>query len=573
MPSFREIKFKSGFNVVLAERTERSTIKDSRNGLGKSTLIEIIHFCLGAGVGAKKGLLVGPLSSWTFTIDLTLANEFVSVSRNTANPKQVFIEGKTSNWPIQPENNIFNERSLSVKDWNSILGYLMFDQPINISEKPYSPTPRSLISYFIRRGRDSFSTPFEHFRKQAECDKQVNNAFLLNLDWEDASEVQSLKDKKKLLENLKIASRSGIVSEVLGSIGKLEAEKVQLEEKARYERENLKSFKVHPQYQQYEEDANKLTAEIHQAANANFSDKRLLNYYTASLEDESEPEIKDLNLLYQEAGVILPNSVLRRLEDVQNFHSTLLANRRQFLKEEVERINRRIISRDELIAIKTGQRAEILQTLQTYGALEEYSRLQQTYLETSAKVNDLNSKIARLRQINAGTSNLKIEQELLLQRMRRNYEERKTQRELAISIFNAYSQVLYKAPGRLVIDVGSNGFKFNVEIERSGSSGIENMKVFCYDLMLANLWSKKESSPKFLIHDSTIFDGVDERQIALALELAASESQINNFQYICTFNSDMIPWNEFSSGFDFNSFIRVRLDDGSPEGSLLGIRY
>ena len=47
-PSFKSIKFNPGFNVILAERTKESTIKDSRNGLGKSTLIEIIHFCLGA---------------------------------------------------------------------------------------------------------------------------------------------------------------------------------------------------------------------------------------------------------------------------------------------------------------------------------------------------------------------------------------------------------------------------------------------------------------------------------------------------------------------------------------------
>ena len=47
-PSFNTVSFKSGFNVVLADKTNQSSIKDSRNGLGKSLLIEIIHFCLGA---------------------------------------------------------------------------------------------------------------------------------------------------------------------------------------------------------------------------------------------------------------------------------------------------------------------------------------------------------------------------------------------------------------------------------------------------------------------------------------------------------------------------------------------
>ena len=50
---FQHVQFQKGFNVVLAERKKAATSRDTRNGLGKSTLVEIIHFCLGAG--ARKG--------------------------------------------------------------------------------------------------------------------------------------------------------------------------------------------------------------------------------------------------------------------------------------------------------------------------------------------------------------------------------------------------------------------------------------------------------------------------------------------------------------------------------------
>ena len=80
-PSFKTIKFKPGFNVVLAERTKESTIKDSRNGLGKSTLIEIIHYCL----GSKKGetLRKMELEEWAFTLDIDLVGKKYSVTRST----------------------------------------------------------------------------------------------------------------------------------------------------------------------------------------------------------------------------------------------------------------------------------------------------------------------------------------------------------------------------------------------------------------------------------------------------------------------------------------------------------
>ena len=45
---FKTIEFKKGLNVILADRKEESGKKDSRNGLGKTTLINILHFCFGS---------------------------------------------------------------------------------------------------------------------------------------------------------------------------------------------------------------------------------------------------------------------------------------------------------------------------------------------------------------------------------------------------------------------------------------------------------------------------------------------------------------------------------------------
>lgn len=572
-PSFKTVEFTPGFNVVMADRTKESTKKETRNGLGKSTLIEIIHFCLGAGATKKKGLLVDALIGWEFILDITLQGEQISVARNTTSPAKVYITGSTSTWPIQPRYDTKTDRFiLDTQDWNKLLGHLLFGLPLK-ADNNYQPTFRSLISYFIRRGRDAFSIPFEHFRKQSEWDKQVHNAFLLGLSWEDASAWQTLKDKKNTLVELQKAASQGMIGELVGSRGQLEATKVQLEAKARQERENLQSFRVHPQYRAIEERANQLTQEIHQDTNSNIVDNLLLNMYQLSIERELEPAFDDVTRLYEEAGIALPGLVQRRLEEVQTFHTQIIVNRRQFLSSEIERLTRIIDGREEVIRQKTNQRAEYMKTLQAYGALEEYTQLQQLYLNTEAQIRDIDNRIDNLRRLEEGQSELRLEQELLQRRARHDYDERKLQRERAIALFNANSEALYDAPGRLIIDIGPNGFKFGVEIERSGSQGISSMKVFCYDLMLAQLWSVKDPSPGFLIHDSTIFDGVDERQIALALQLAAKTSEVYYFQYICTLNSDTIPWAEFDPDFDLNSFVRLRLTDETNSGGLLGIRF
>ena len=117
------------------------------------------------------------------------------------------------------------------------------------------------------------------------------------------------------------------------------------------------------------------------------------------------------------------------------------------------------------------------------------------------------------------------------------------------------------------------GSKFDVEIAGSPSEGISKMKIFCYDLMLISFARQRGLGIDFLIHDSTIFDGVDPRQRAHALELAASMAAKHGFQYICTLNTDMVPVGDFTSGFDYESLVRLRLTDTDPTGSLLGFRY
>lgn len=191
-------------------------------------------------------------------------------------------------------------------------------------------------------------------------------------------------------------------------------------------------------------------------------------------------------------------------------------------------------------------------------------------------ISDLKSvtiRLESLKKFEQGKSALKVDFELLQQQAWISLDERSKVKEQAINLFNLNSQFLYKSPGELSINVTPKGYAFKVDIQREGSHGISNMKIFCYDLMLAQIWATKQVSPCFLIHDSILFADVDERQTALALELAARESEKAKFQYICTMNSDGVPYKDFSKGFKFDDYIKVRLTDKTEDGSLFGIRF
>lgn len=569
-PSFRPVEFQPGFNMVLAERMPESSKKDSRNGLGKTTLVEIIHFCLGSNMG---GTLEKPqLKDWTFTMELDVWGQRIQVSRNTATPAVILLEGNFSDWPEQPRyNRKLGACTMTVSEWRRSLGSVMFALPEMDDGWKYKPSFRSLASFFARNGSEAFIDPFTHCAKQKDWDKQIHNAYLLGLDWEFVSRLQVLKDRTKVLVQLKQEVAAGTVPGFSGSIGELEAERMRLEARLDVEQKALASFQVVPQYRDVEREANELTTTIHELLNENIASQNLLRHYREGLAEVQDVDSGIVAELYAEAGIEFPQQVTKRLGDVHTFHRQVVANRREFLAAELDRLERQMADNTDKTARLTRRRAELMRILETGRALDEYTVLQKRYQATASSLENVNNRCLQLREFEKGKTGLEIEQNQLWQQAQIAYSEREPQRRRAVNFFNANSEELYAAPGMLSLDVGKTGYKFGVDIKRSGSGGIELMKIFCYDLMLAQLWAGRGAPP--LVHDSTLFADVDERQRAKAIELAARESQAKGFQYICLFNSDNLPVNEFSRGFDYRNFVRLTLTDNREDGGLFGIRF
>jgi uncharacterized protein YydD (DUF2326 family) len=576
--TFRPVKFEPGFNVVLADRTDKSSQKDSRNGAGKSLLVEIIHFCLGGSAGTS--LKKKELRDWRFTLDLQLGGKDVSVTRGLDHPNKVEVTGDIAFVPTDVLLPITGGSfQMKTSEWSRSLGAVVFGLPPDEKPQPFTPRFRSLFPFFARSGRDAFSSPFRHNRQTKVGEQQISNSFLLGLGWDYARQWQLLRERDTLLKVYKQASEAGIAQLVSGSLGELEAERVRLEQSAKRTEDNLRAFKVHPEYDHIEEQASALTRQIHGLANQNVTDGRLLGHYRRSVSEESgtadtDRASKTLEEAYREAGVVLPDLVKKRLDDVKQFHHALVRGRRDFLSTEMERLDREIVKRKQEIVELDGHRASFMQVLETHGALAEYNRLQALRQEAQNKLAEVGRRIKQLKELDQGRSQLKIELETLRQKTRQDLEDRSSAKEKAISLFNANSEALYDAPGNLIIEVGKNGYHFEVEIQRTGATGIENMKVFCYDLTLTQLWTEKPNHPGLLLHDSPMFDGVDERQKAAAWARAKAESERLGFQYICMVNTDDIPEKDVMGGLDMRdpSLIRAVLTD-QPDGCLLGIRF
>ncbi len=100
------------------------------------------------------------------------------------------------------------------------------------------------------------------------------------------------------------------------------------------------------------------------------------------------------------------------------------------------------------------------------------------------------------------------------------------------------------------------------------------MEIFSFDMMLDEVTAARGIGPTFLVHDSHIFDGVDQRQRAMALAVGKRVAARTGRQYITTMNSDEFPNAlDRAEGLDLaEDILPVQLDD-SPEGGLFGMRF
>ena len=578
-PTFRCVEFTSGMNIILADRTSQESERQSRNGLGKSSIIEIIHYCLGSNRSNGSVLASKELKEWTFAIDLEIDGRVLSVARNTSHPRVVLVGGETSGLPLgSSQTSISGEFEIPVNEWKLTLGHLIYGLPLE-SQQPEQPSFRSLISYAIRRSSGAFDSPFEHHRKQRGVETQINNSFLLGLEYQHAIEFHEIKDRNLRLPNLENMDSKDTLRSSAGSIGELEALRLRLENKVQAQADRLQEFRVHPEYDELTEQANRLTEEIHRIVESRVVNERILDLYKDDLQqeerlvEEAARSQDKVHKLYDSAGMELPGVALRRLEDVVQFRRTILSNRKRFLNQEINRLTKWIANSRIQTRQRSDVRASLLQALKGHGALEEYSSLQRFHAKAVAELEVVNQRLEARRRLENDRIDCEIDMANLLKRARADLAVREPNRRRAIELFNSNSQALYEAPGNLIVNVGKSGFQFDVEIERSGSRGIDKMKTFCYDLMLAQLWATRSPSPRLLVHDSAIFDGVDERQVARALERVWSESRTRKFQYICMLNSDTLPQSDFSETFDIENLVRLRLNDQDESGRLFGIRF
>jgi len=560
--TFRTVEFnRTGLSLIVAEqRSARSSSTKNYNGVGKSLMLELLHFCLGSN---HNKAFQRYLPDWVFFLTIELDGREHLITRSTDNPKELFLDGER----------------ISLNNLRAFLQSGNFDIPA-ISHISF----RALVKRFIRSGPEAYTSFF--FADSSErtnlYDAMLRNAFLLGLDLHLAKKKYDLRQReKKLTETMRQLENEPLFADVIAQ-DTLDLELMALREQASKLRGDLQAFRVAQDYHAIEQEANGIKREADSLRREKVKLEEATGQIDRSLVTKGDLPKQRVYDLYSEAQRDLPAMLQRRIDEVLEFQRDLQQRRVYRLTRERQDLDRQRHQIEEQLAEVSARLDEKIRYLSEHRALDEYVAVNNELSEIQRQIAKLEESKALRERVNNELR--RIDLELADQNIATD-EYLKTAEPLiseAIAAFRLCSRELYGSrPSGLAIsnDDGENQQRYHIDahITADAAEGINEAKIFCYDITILRL--RRGHRIEFLAHDSTLFGPIDPRQRLTMLRIADRWSRELGTQYIATLNlhdiTSISQQAQLESGelerlFSEPSVV-LRLADDSPRSKLLGI--
>lgn len=566
---FKTIAFSEGLNLLVADKTADSSQTDSRNGVGKSAMIELLHLLLGARVDRNSFVSKAELQPTVFSLEMEWpgVSEPLVISRCPETQNEITVSPDIGNAIAQSSSN-----SLTNAEWQSIIERDLF----NLPAEHVGVSGRAMLALYMRRvASGAFNTPVKTSPQQSPAEASANIAYLLGLDWMLAARYRDLAAKESTRRQLSKAVKDPVWGRIVGRSSDLRGQMNLAHQRVSALESQIANFQVVPEYERLQRRADEIDQNIRQTRLQDAVDRRNLQDLERSLEDVSDPDIDYLESVYSELGVVIPQGVVRRFDEVREFHASVVSNRKEYLDAEITATRERLASRARERSELGEEQASLLRTLNEGGALDALTALQESLAYEKATLEALRNRFEAAQTLEESKAEIKAERSRLESEVRTDLRERNQIVDDINVRFLRYANRLYGSEREAYVEIAPapSYLKIVPHIDSKDSRGIGNMVMFCFDLTVAVTAYRAGRGPGFLVHDSHLFDGVDERQVAQALRLAKDVAAEEGIQYIATINSDDLA-KANNAGIDFSdSIIEPRLTDEYADGGLFGFRF
>lgn len=502
-PNFKTINFKPGINIIAGLQLSEED-KKSINGIGKSMSLKLIHYIFGATLDAKaKSFLVGYGS---FHLHLMHNGKEHMFSKDFSKPEFYIDDVKYTK-----------------KAYPSKLTELFLGEDSSVSF-------RQMMNVFARRFGGTYYSDVltQQGTSPTDYSQRFANLFLLGVDTVLVKKKKNIKEK---INKLKDATKAikGYEEELdKTNLNDLKDEIIRLKTKK-------EQFVIAENYTAMKDEADLMTEELNEIRDFIYQSRKQLKKKEVNLElsENIDIDIEQVIELYNEAKFFFEEKIVTRLEDAQEFHNTLVLNRKKRLNIEILELEEAIEAGEKELESISTNRDGIIKDLSNTGALEEYNSLIEHIKSLETEIEQLEKFEVILQDFKRDQSTYELENAKIKDKSIKYLDREKTKFEAIEIKFRDLVKKFYDNHGGSlkIKETGDAQYLFDIDVSipRDGSQGVGEVKLFCYDVLLYQL---NKDLLGFLAHDGVLFSEMDTRQASkifkILLELQDTEE---NFQY------------------------------------------
>ncbi len=555
--TFKNINFnRNGASFIVAKQDNPEQFDKTKtyNGVGKSLLVALINFCLGASTTNKiTKSLQEKLPDWKFSLTVEIRNEPYIIERCAGSNSKVKL----------------NNEELNISNFCQKLQELCFDISPDILYLSF----RSLLPFFIRPSKEAYVKYDEPAKVGATYQKQLYNAFLLGLDVNLSQTKMQLKKEITCTNKLHTSIKNDpILKQFFEGYQDSSLALADLDEKINKLEKDLERFEVADDYYQIKQESDEIKRKIEKAQNTLELKKNSISNIEQSLKISPDVDKKDIKKIFNESKLVFQVSVEKQLSELEIFYRSLTINRGKRLSRQKQKIisevqdmekdfillkqnfdnKMKYLNARQALDIFTKMNANLAELIQSKEKLQGYEKLQHDYDQKK----------------------ISLQKDMILESEKTVHYLDDVKRD--INVIMEYFRVLAKLfyPSSLSgITVknndGSNQTRYDIEakIQSDSSDGINSVKLFCYDI--TTLMQGNNHIINFIFHDSRLFSDIDETHCNELFKIV--QDRFLNKQYIASINQNQL--NNLSN--DMKKFVEQNtiqeLTDDSDNGKLLGI--
>ncbi len=533
----REIDFCSGLNLIIDDTPFENT-KSTGNNVGKTTVLKLIDFCLGAkgkiiytdteNKNEEYDIVKNFLVDEEIEVKLLLTENLNDPNAKILKIQRNFLQGKKAIRKI-------NGNSILEKDFEKEL-----EKRIMPNKEVEKPTFRQIISHNIRYKDDSINNTLKTLDKfTTDIEYETLYLYLLGCSFDEGAKKQALILKinqeiifKERLEKKQTKTTYEIALDMVNDeINLLNERKV--------------SFNLNETLEEDLEQLNIVRYNINKTSSLISKleiRKGLIEDSKRSLEKSiSQIDMEQLKMLYKEVSDRI-DGIQKTFEDLVEYHNNMIVEKAKYIARDLPGLLAKLAILQNELTVLLKQEKELTERIAKGDSFEE---LETVIFELNEKYRikgEYESVISQLEEVEGNISilNEQIESidsylfsgdfEVLLKEQLKKFNK----------IFSAISQELYgEAYGltyqQIINKKGQQYYKFNA-FNANMSSGKKQGEILCFDLAYL-LFSDEEQLPclRFLLNDKK--ELMHDNQLIKMAEFVKDK----NIQLIISILKDKLP--------------------------------